>query len=625
MAENKYGKIEWYHYLMLILVYIAPYFETYPMSITSGLFTKEEAHFLFFKSPIIGVIFISLIVGTIMTVILAKIVKGYNGTTESADYVSKKFKLILVLDIILPLCITGIFNGFIACFVVNTNKIQLAGFHEKNPNLSIMLFFVGCLFQASLAFYVIATRLWESRIPHIPFRKETISIDYSQRNMMTLMFALFGTLAVLSSIILVPENAAEGSSSLMKKLLPNIIYSAIYFFVVVALLINDVKTCLRQISSISTSLTKKDYAIEDVPPYNRSELGLIIQELNRMKRNMTIVLKDINASTENTVTQSEEMVANMDNTKQNVNDIIQALDKMQNEIGNQTNEVQESSAAITQILANIKSLNSAVENQASCVTESSAAIEEMVGNIASVNSVLAKNNELVSELSHASEKGQQTVQTAVTASDEVLQRSEGILQASNVIQSIASRTNLLAMNAAIESAHAGEAGKGFAVVADEIRKLAEQSSGQSKAIEESLTSLSQAIGTISDDIRQVQEVFADIYDLSAKVKNQEDVIAGAMEEQNAGNKQILEAMQEITETTSIVKSGSEEMLTSGEQIVEKVSSLTDITGRINDGMNNISQRSQSISEAVEVTTESTNATKENVEKLQIELKEFKLE
>ncbi len=624
MAENKNGKIEWFHYLMLILVYIAPYTEVYPMSISAGLFTKEEANFLFFRSPIIGVIFISLIIGTIMTVILARIVKGYKGTTESADYVSKKFKLIFILDIILPLCITGIFNGFIACFVVKANNLQLAGFHGKNPNLSIMLFFVGCVFEASLVFYVIATRLWETRLPHIPFHKETISIDYSQRNMLTLMFALFGTLSVLSSIILVPENTAEGSASLMKKLLPNIIYSAVYFFVVVALLINDVKTCLRQISSISASLTEKNYAIEDIPPYHRSELGLIIQELNRMKRNMRVVLRDINVSTENTVTQSEEMVANMDNTKQNVNDIIQALDKMQNEIGNQTNEVQESSAAITQILANIKSLNSAVENQASCVTESSAAIEEMVGNIASVNSVLAKNNELVSALSHASEKGQQTVQTAVTASDEVLQRSEGILQASNVIQSIASRTNLLAMNAAIESAHAGEAGKGFAVVADEIRKLAEQSSSQSKAIEESLTSLSQAIGTISDDIRQVQEVFADIYELSAKVKNQEDVIAGAMEEQNAGNKQILEAMQEITETTSIVKSGSEEMLTSGEQIVEKVSSLTDITGRINDGMNNISQRSQSISEAVEVTTESTNATKENVEKLQIELKEFKL-
>ena len=624
MAENKDGKIEWYFYLMLILIYIAPFSQEYPMSISTGIFTKEEANLMFFRTPIIGVIFIALALGIIMSLLLTKTIKSYNGSPESADSVSKKFKMLFVLTIIIPVFFTGVFSGFVASFVVKANNMQLSGFQGKSPTLSLMLFFTGCLFESSLAFYVIATRLWESRITHIPFHKETISINYSQRTMMTIMFSLIATIATLSSAILVPENAQKGSAYLMSKLLPNIIYSLIYVFLVVALLINDVQKCLRQISSVTTALTNKNYAIEDQKPFNRSELGLIIQELNKMRHNMVKVLADINNSTKNTVTKSDEMVQNMDNTKENVNDIIQSLQNIQESIQNQTGEVQESSAAISQILANIKGLNTAVENQASCVTESSAAIEEMVGNIASVNSVLERNNDLVSALSHASEKGQETVQQAVTASNEVLQRSEGILQASTVIQNIASLTNLLAMNAAIESAHAGEAGKGFAVVADEIRKLAEQSSTQSKAIKESLTSLSTSITTISDDIRQVQNVFGEIYDLSAKVKNQEDEIANAMEEQNTGNKQILEAMQEITETTSIVKNGSEEMLISGEQIVEKVATLTEITGKINEGMNSISERSQSIIQAVEVTTSSTNATKENVENLQQELNEFRL-
>ena len=180
------------------------------------------------------------------------------------------------------------------------------------------------------------------------------------------------------------------------------------------------------------------------------------------------------------------------------------------------------------------------------------------------------------------------------------------------------------MNAAIESAHAGEAGKGFAVVAEEIRKLAEQSSSQSKSIDENLHSLSESIERITTDIGHVKSAFESIYGLSQKVKDQETIIANAMEEQNAGNQQVLEAMRAISDSTTEVKNGSAEMLVGGEQILREMQSLSEVTRNIAETMNQITNFSQHITDAVAVTTASSNSTKQSVTGLLDELDTFKL-
>ena len=397
-----------------------------------------------------------------------------------------------------------------------------------------------------------------------------------------------------------------------------------YFVAVNLLLTDDIKQCLRRITHVTEALTNNDYTVEDQWATNRSELGLIVHAVNDLKNKTNSILVKFNGSAKRTSSESDDLVSNMDSTRNNIASITESLASIKAEIENQSAGVQESNSSIEQIMGNIRSLNNSIEAQAAGVTQSSAAVEEMVANIASVSQILEKNSEVVNLLTDASEKGQEQVKIAVDTAEGVLQQSAGILQASSIIQNIASRTNLLAMNAAIESAHAGEAGKGFAVVAEEIRKLAEQSSSQSKAIDENLHALSDAISRITVDIGHVKNAFASIYELSQKVREQETVIANAMEEQNSGNQQVLEAMRSISDSTTEVKNGSAEMLIGGEQILKEMQQLSEITRVISDTMNQINDFSTHISDAVAVTTASTNSTKQNVVGLINELESFKL-
>jgi len=205
-------------------------------------------------------------------------------------------------------------------------------------------------------------------------------------------------------------------------------------------------------------------------------------------------------------------------------------------------------------------LNGQLESQSAAIAESSAAIEEMIANTQSVSNTLSKNAQNVEDLQESAEIGRSGLNGVATDIREIARESESLLEINAVMQNIASQTNLLSMNAAIEAAHAGESGRGFAVVADEIRKLAESSSKQSKTIGGVLKKIKGSIDKITKSTDSVMTKFEAIGGGVKTVAEQETGIANAMSEQSSGSAQIMQAIAQVNDITGQVKEDARQIV-----------------------------------------------------------------
>ncbi|MDR0399673.1 MAG: methyl-accepting chemotaxis protein [Treponema sp.] len=400
-----------------------------------------------------------------------------------------------------------------------------------------------------------------------------------------------------------------------------VVAGGVTFFVAgtIAKPIVNVSLTLRDISEGEGDLTKR------IDVHTKDEIGDLAHYFNLTLEKIKALIVTIKQQTVSLFDIGNELASNMTETAAAINEITSNIQSIKGRVINQSASVTETNATMEQITVNIDKLNRNVENQSASVSKASSAIEEMIANIQSVTNTLNKNTEGVRDLLESSEVGRTGLQEVATDIQEIARESEGLLEINAVMENIASQTNLLSMNAAIEAAHAGEAGKGFAVVADEIRKLAESSGEQSKTISSVLKKIKDSIDKITKSTDNVLNKFEAIDGGVKTVSEQTENIRNAMEEQSVGSRQILEVMGQLNEITRMVKGGSDEMLEGSREVITEGKNLEMATQEITNGMNEMATGADQINVAVTRVNEISGTNKENIDVLVKEISRFKVE
>ncbi|MGP1529078.1 MAG: methyl-accepting chemotaxis protein [Treponema sp.] len=287
-----------------------------------------------------------------------------------------------------------------------------------------------------------------------------------------------------------------------------------------------------------------------------------VAHIRKMINSVTATLCRIIASVKASAAASETISTDLDNQSANIAGSIQGIQVNMQDL---LNHAEQQTAAVNTTLETMHTIDNAIDtmnnhirDQNETLHQSSSAVQEMLSNIHSITGNIDTFEKDFKQLATDSEQGMRLMVTVTDLITAAVEQSQKLIEANTVIATVASQTNLLAMNAAIEAAHAGEAGKGFAVVADEIRKLSENTTVSSHEITDILSRVMQNITDVSKASENAGAMFKHTVE---KINSNEKVVAAihqAMVKQNTGSRQIIETLDVIkTVTEKVVESAGD--------------------------------------------------------------------
>jgi methyl-accepting chemotaxis protein len=391
-------------------------------------------------------------------------------------------------------------------------------------------------------------------------------------------------------------------SANLKNRFINVYYSTMAVFVVLFILAmivciifsNRFAEPIVETERILQKMDEGDLTLRLPPLKHRTEIGSMRQMLNSFAETMNKMV----AGTRGNIFSLNKIAGSLDESSSSISSEIKQI--TENSVGLarhakvQKKTVSDTVATMSKMESMIDALLKKIDEQNATISQSSAAVEEMIANIRSITENVNKFDGSFKTLSADSAAGNKIISNVIQMAKVVSSESAVLLDTNKVIEDVATQTNLLAMNAAIEAAHAGNAGRGFAVVAGEIRKLSENTAKQSRSITETLNNVISNIQAVTEASNDAGNVFSGmvqkIYDdgtIVAEIRN-------AMEEQSAGSQQIVSALNEIKDTTQTIEVSSHTMNSSVQDVGKEIAELERLAEGLQSGTEEIEKATHAI-------------------------------
>ncbi|MDC7240013.1 MAG: methyl-accepting chemotaxis protein [Spirochaetales bacterium] len=335
----------------------------------------------------------------------------------------------------------------------------------------------------------------------------------------------------------------------------------------------------------------------------KDEIAVLNRDLQSFADNLSRSIRDIQTISEENSQTRKILLQTTQRSEESIKKVLTSINSIEQEMASLELMSENSFQSNRDLSGELESLNERIHEQKSVIDSTSASVKSIIESITEMSRLSEMNKSANKDLVQTVQEGAESVATANEAVQNLAGFIEDINSIARMIQGIASRTNLLSMNAAIEAAHAGDAGKGFSVVAEEIRKLAEASAVNSKDISAKLASMTEGVQTAVDAGAITNQSFEEINSRVRDVTLSFHQISSAASSMDDGSQLVLETLNELSVQSFQVEGSAGNMIRGAAEVLESAQKYSTATMTVQKDVSSISGEMEGIATAVENTVD----------------------